>query len=284
MAQTSCGSADAAYLRTLSIDEVLTRTDAVDTVHFLADALGSAMALTNPTGASTTSYTYEPYGRTTVEGTAVNPHQYTGRENDWTGLYYYRARYYQAALGRFVSEDPLGLAAGDANLYAYVRNQPATLTDPFGLWYTEAHGEQTVEVATACGLPPGDAEAAAGFNMAMDRNPSVLSSTSPQHAMPGSPRRTYTDRRLRRAMVLAAKGDRARAMRALGEGLHAIQDAWAHDLRTPQGTTTEHVFPKDRVHPDDPAQNPLWWKMSRQATAEYIKEYMRARGLKPTCD
>ena len=40
----------------------------------------------------------------------TNPFQYTGRENDATGLYYYRARYYSPTLRRFISEDPLGLA------------------------------------------------------------------------------------------------------------------------------------------------------------------------------
>ena len=41
----------------------------------------------------------------------VNSYQYTGRENDGTGLYFYRARYYAPALGRFISEDPIGLEA-----------------------------------------------------------------------------------------------------------------------------------------------------------------------------
>ena len=60
-----------------------------------------------------TRYTYEPYGKTTVSGTASsNSSEYTGRENDSTGLYFYRARYYNPGLQRFVSEDPIGLAGG----------------------------------------------------------------------------------------------------------------------------------------------------------------------------
>jgi RHS repeat-associated protein len=59
---------------------------------------------------------------------------FTGREFDAeTGLYYYRARYYDPILGRFLSQDPLGLAAGDANFYRYVGNSPLNATDPFGL-------------------------------------------------------------------------------------------------------------------------------------------------------
>jgi len=55
-----------------------------------------------------------------------------GRENDCTGLYYYRARYYSPAMKRFISEDPLGLAAG-LNSYAYVDGNPISSTDPQGL-------------------------------------------------------------------------------------------------------------------------------------------------------
>jgi RHS repeat-associated protein len=58
---------------------------------------------------------------------------YTGRERDEeTGLYYYRARYYDPAVGRFVSEDPLGFAAGDTNLVRYVGNKTLIARDPMG--------------------------------------------------------------------------------------------------------------------------------------------------------
>jgi RHS repeat-associated protein len=50
-----------------------------------------------------------------------------------SGLYYYRARYYDPSAGRFLSEDPLGFKAG-GNFYRYVRNRPTNLTDPTGLF------------------------------------------------------------------------------------------------------------------------------------------------------
>ncbi len=66
-------------------------------------------------------YAYSPYGETSTLGPDEgNPIQYTGRENDGTGLYYYRARYYDPVLKRFVSEDPIGMEAGP-NFYAYVK-------------------------------------------------------------------------------------------------------------------------------------------------------------------
>ncbi len=128
------GAGDASYLRTLAIDEALTRTDTVDTVHYLGDALGSTVALTNPTGASATTYTYAPFGRTEVAGTpSPNAFQFTGRENDGTGQYYYRARYYDAFGGRFLAEDPIGFGGADPNFYAYARNSPTGWVDPEGL-------------------------------------------------------------------------------------------------------------------------------------------------------
>jgi RHS repeat-associated protein len=58
--------------------------------------------------------------------------KFTAREDDGTGLYYYRARYYQPALSRFMSEDPLGMVDGP-DLYAYVVDNPVNRTDPSGL-------------------------------------------------------------------------------------------------------------------------------------------------------
>ncbi len=81
-----------------------------------------------------TQYTYGAFGATSGSGEASdNVSQFTGRENDGTGLYYYRARYYSPRLQRFVSEDPIGFAAGDTNLYAYVGNAPTLWVDPLGL-------------------------------------------------------------------------------------------------------------------------------------------------------
>ncbi len=60
----------------------------------LADALNSTLPLTGPRGSILAQYTYEPFRNTTVSGSAnASPLQYTGGENDSTGLYFYRARY-----------------------------------------------------------------------------------------------------------------------------------------------------------------------------------------------
>ncbi|WP_338525219.1 RHS repeat-associated core domain-containing protein [Pseudomonas batumici] len=123
-----------ANLLTGGVDEVFSRTEAGgSTYSYLVDALGSTQALTDSTGASTTQYTYDPYGQTSSSGSAsANSQQYTGRENDGTGLYYYRARYYSPGFGRFISGDPIGLAGG-INTYAYANGNPIRYTDSRGL-------------------------------------------------------------------------------------------------------------------------------------------------------
>ena len=116
------------------VDEVFTRTDGSGAFTPLKDALGSAIALADSNGNVQTSYTYDPFGNTSVTGTANgNEFQYTGRENEGTGLYFYRGRYYSPLLGRFINEDPLGFDGGDDNLYAYVFDDPIELIDPSGL-------------------------------------------------------------------------------------------------------------------------------------------------------
>lgn len=78
-------------------------------------------------------YAYSPYGEVAVLGPdGGNSLQYTGRENDGTGLYFYRARYYDPVLKRFVSEDPAGISAG-LNFYGFVDGDPISKTDPLGL-------------------------------------------------------------------------------------------------------------------------------------------------------
>jgi RHS repeat-associated protein len=126
-------SVTANLLTGLNIDEYFTRTVGSTTSTLLADALGSTIGLVGSGGTIATSYTYQPFGAVTTGGAGnTNPFQFTGRENDGTGLYFYRARYYSPTFQRFIAQDPIGFKGGDANLYAYVHDSPPVLTDPFG--------------------------------------------------------------------------------------------------------------------------------------------------------
>lgn len=131
--QEVIGGANTANSFSGGLDEVFQRTDSAGARSFLTDALGSTISLTDSTGTVQTSYTFEPFGNTTVSGSGTtNSFAYTGREFDAGNLYYYRARYYNPQLGRFISEDPLGLRGG-INPYSYVEESPANFSDPFGL-------------------------------------------------------------------------------------------------------------------------------------------------------
>jgi RHS repeat-associated protein len=127
------GSPSANILPGLGIDEWLTRTDSAGARHFLTDALGSTVALADASGALPTTYTYEPFGTTTVSGAMnTNGFEFTGRENDGTGLFYYRSRYYGPQSQRFSAEDPIEFQGRDVNLHAYVFNAPIDFADPLG--------------------------------------------------------------------------------------------------------------------------------------------------------
>jgi RHS repeat-associated protein len=133
-AQELSGSTPTVNLINGGIDEIFTRADSGGSFTQLKDALGSTIALVDGGGNIATTYTYDPFGNTTSFGTAnSNAFQYTGRENEGNGLYFYRARYFNSVLGRFINEDPLGFAGSGPNFYAYVFNNPTNLVDPFGL-------------------------------------------------------------------------------------------------------------------------------------------------------
>lgn len=76
---------------------------------------------------------YDPWGNITdAPAGSTSAFAFTGREQDDTGLMYYRARYYSPSFSRFIQKDPLGLAAG-INPYAYVGNSPTNYRDPSGM-------------------------------------------------------------------------------------------------------------------------------------------------------
>lgn len=110
-------------------------------------------------------YSYEPYGKTTTNGVAsANSSQYAGRKNDGTGIYFYRARYYDPGTHRFASVDPIGLKA-DPNGYAYVENNPISYIDPEDLLITNTLGALqrgvTGDQAATYGAPGNAAATAA---------------------------------------------------------------------------------------------------------------------------
>jgi RHS repeat-associated protein len=133
VSEESGAAVSVTYLRSLNIDKPFIRKGSSEE-YYHTDALGSSVVLTDSSGAIDTFYEYEAFGETTVSGTSTNPFQFTGRENDGIGQYYYRKRYYNPGFSRFISEDPLECEIRKGNnLYTYVRNNPILFRDPMGL-------------------------------------------------------------------------------------------------------------------------------------------------------
>jgi RHS repeat-associated protein len=107
------------------------------TFHFYKDHRGSTVAATDPQGTTVWSGRYTSFGALLGEsGVRPTPYLFTDHELDGeTGLYYFGARYYDPAVGRFASADSLvtdPFAPQSLNRYAYVRNDPLSRVDPDG--------------------------------------------------------------------------------------------------------------------------------------------------------
>ena len=125
------------YLHGPQVDQVLAQEDATGTLLWhLSDHLGSVKDLVDDIGILKNHLTFNSYGNVIGESDDGFSSRYgfTGRELDEeTGLYYYRARYFDSEIGRFISQDPIDFASGTENFYEYVENSPIASKDPFGL-------------------------------------------------------------------------------------------------------------------------------------------------------
>jgi RHS repeat-associated protein len=157
----------ASYTHNLGIDDPLAVEISGQKYYYHKDALGSIVAMTDESGNIVQTYEYDSFGNITSQmGSIDQPFTYTGREYDAeSGLYYYRARYYDARAGRFLSEDPIlrpmnlscsSLSTTSPELtwilpflmhyhvnfngYVYVRNNPLNYIDPLGFAYLAPPG------------------------------------------------------------------------------------------------------------------------------------------------
>jgi len=142
----SAGTIKRSYIWGPGIDNLLVmnvHTGAtVVTYYALKDHLGSIHAMADEAGQIVESYRYDSWGRTTAydaNGVALTESQignrycWQGREYSWiTGLYYFRARWYDPITGRWLSNDPIGISGG-LNQYVFCGNNPVNYRDPMGL-------------------------------------------------------------------------------------------------------------------------------------------------------
>jgi RHS repeat-associated protein len=251
------GRLSATVLTGLNIDEVIARTvnlaggSSVDTKTYVTDALGSVLAMTNPSQNPELFYAYSAYGETNQLGVDLgsppNSNQYTARENDGLvggtnggQIHYYRARYYDPLLKRFVSEDPIGLRGG-ANLYGYVGGDPVVNRDPLGLYSSDVHFNATYRAARDSGMSFFESIALA-WNVVMADVGTQGIPDAYKHSM--TPDGDDPDQaRLDRDAYVAAQ--MCLGPKGLGNAIHAVQDesARGHRFKNYDGTvTSQHVY------------------------------------------
>lgn len=254
------------YLNGAGIDEKLRQTKSGSNLYFTEDLIGSTTGLLDAGGNVVEKMQYEAFGASA--GTALTRYGYTGREQDSaTRLIYYRARWYDPQLGRFLSEDPSLFETGTMNLYSYARNDPNTNRDPNGLWATrrfinpfwpyvgsvwiggQVH-QNSVDRALSF-LPAGDRDVLKDAVYHADDSEFQTVENSYRHAMtPGGMKRSrarqlandFVRMHLLKAMCLEAKGNHKKALKHLGLAIHVLQDATspAHaDFRSYYGGAIE---------------------------------------------
>ncbi len=154
----------AAYTHGPGVDNPLVMYRNGLALYYVQDRLGSVVGLvTLETGGFVQTYTYDAWGNIVSQsGDVKNPYTYTGREYDpESGLYYYRARYYDSTVGRFLQRDPAGTVDGTSP-YLYADNNPVFYRDPIGyaVWgppYSVSYGGRKIGSASwnSFGLPNG---------------------------------------------------------------------------------------------------------------------------------
>ncbi|MDD4950809.1 RHS repeat-associated core domain-containing protein, partial [Sulfuricurvum sp.] len=113
--------------------------------YYHRDHQNSIVALSDDNAQIVEYYEYDIYGKITKSekiAKTLNPYRYTGREIDTDDLYYYRARYYDPTIGRFITPDPIGFLSGDTNFYRYVGNDPINFIDHSGFSGISPNGTQ----------------------------------------------------------------------------------------------------------------------------------------------
>jgi RHS repeat-associated protein len=172
-AEIGGGGLGAIYLRNLKMDEMFAFLRWDGSYFSVYDGLSSTLVLTDQLGSPVVQYAYEPFGKTQNSDPAfTNAIQFAGRENDNTGLYYYRARYYSPVRQRFISQDPVGIAGG-GNFYRYARNNPMRYTDPRGLFTGRNHRKIAKRALKAEGCSADFANKVAQADVDADHDPDL---------------------------------------------------------------------------------------------------------------
>lgn len=250
------------------IDEPLAIEQKGKVYFYHADGLGSIVSLTDHKAKVVQSYDYTAFGEMRHHGGKVKqPYTYTGREWDKeTGLYFYRARYYDPYAGRFISKDPIGFAGGDVNVYGYVWNNPLNWVDPLGLYGKDVHYDKTYKWAIDAGYDPCEAKQIASADQGVDEG-FLTNPLFPFNWLFGTPfhfqSRDYAEKVLEQAI-------QQKDLEQLGKFLHILQDSYSHKgYGFPFGHAFDGTKP-DKYDPLTPRDRNM-----KNNTRFWLKEFRR---------
>ncbi|MEG3928320.1 RHS repeat-associated core domain-containing protein, partial [Microcoleus sp. T3_D1] len=171
---------DKRYLFGAGVDQLLAQESAQGSVLWaLTDQLGTVADWVDNSGSVADRVRYDSFGGVVSQSNSAAGSRYgfTGRELDAeTGLYYYRSRYYNPEIGRFIGEDSVGFGGGDANLYRYVKNSPVDSTDPLG--HSGKVIDQLRRISYNVGSATKNTNNIQDVKKDVDKNPSNVSITS----------------------------------------------------------------------------------------------------------
>jgi RHS repeat-associated protein len=217
-----------------------------------------------------TTCTYAPFGETNDAGAGPpDPVRFTGREENGSGLYSYRARYYDPTRSRFVSEDPIGFAGGDVNLYAYVGANPSTWADPLGFYGWDVHYYLTYKLAREVGLDARIAGRIATANQSVDDSP-FQSPYSPLSYLGGFALDLHFGRRGDAELGLMRCSSLGQ-VEEFGRTLHRLQDTFSHQGLNPYSHARLGSAP-DRYFEENLRDQ----EMTR-ATREWLRRFKEGR-------
>jgi len=279
------------YTRGPGIDNLLAFTDytggETNTYYALTDHLGTVHAVADENANIVESYRYDAWGRVLgvydrngmvlSESAIGNHYLWQGRWYSWnTGLYYFRARWYDPITGRWLSKDPIGISGG-LNQYVFVDNNPVNFVDPFGLWAVGllaralggGHESLVAEGSAGLGLSAGQVrQIQRGARAADTRHGAPRFVTGFQHKyieqLHLDNLATPLDERSLVGMAIynhasqvyndscSTDQQRETALFNLGIALHAFQDIYAHGRAQKHGLRDLHDKPTENApqHPD----------------------------------
>jgi RHS repeat-associated protein len=203
------------------------------TFYYHNDHLGTPQRMTDANGNIVWAADYKPFGRVTITvETIENNLRFSGQYKDAeTGLHYNTHRYYDPAIGRYLTSDPIGLEGG-INPYAYVANNPVILIDPYGLWSPKIHNR--IILAAFPNLPSNLRQAIERGSEYADSSRFQSPEYSYMHAMRGKGQsaedackkmQDYINAHMEMYIALLASGQSEAAYFALGMALHPVMDS-----------------------------------------------------------